>query len=305
MQNQAPKLVIMATGMGSRFGGLKQMEPVDKEGHSIIDFSMYDARRAGFRDLVFIIKREHDALFRERIGNRMERFFNVEYVYQELTDIPAGCTVPDGRVKPWGTGQAIACCRNVLHGPFAVINSDDFYGRTAFSEIYEFLRTNDDEHCYAMVGYRVRNTVTEFGSVARGVCEVQNGMLMGITERTKIYQRGDHAAYTEDGEHFVDLPGDTIVSMNIWGFTQPTVSEFWTRLGAFFEKEVPLDPLKREFYLPSVVNQQLEEGTARVRVLPCEEVWHGVTYREDLASVKEAICALKAAGVYEERLWPD
>ena len=305
MQNQAPKLVIMAAGMGSRFGGLKQMEPVDKEGHSIIDFSMYDARRAGFRDLVFIIKREHDALFRERIGNRMERFFNVEYVYQELTDIPAGCTVPDGRVKPWGTGQAIACCRNVLHGPFAVINSDDFYGRTAFSEIYEFLRTNDDEHCYAMVGYRVRNTVTEFGSVARGVCEVQNGMLMGITERTKIYQRGDHAAYTEDGEHFVDLPGDTIVSMNIWGFTQPTVSEFWTRLGAFFEKKVPLDPLKREFYLPSVVNQQLEEGTARVRVLPCEEVWHGVTYREDLASVKEAICALKAAGVYEERLWPD
>lgn len=305
MQNQAPKLVIMAAGMGSRFGGLKQMEPVDKEGHSIIDFSMYDARRAGFRDLVFIIKREHDALFRERIGNRMERFFNVEYVYQELTDIPAGCTVPDGRVKPWGTGQAIACCRNVLHGPFAVINSDDFYGRTAFSEIYEFLRTNDDEHCYAMVGYRVRNTVTEFGSVARGVCEVQNGMLMGITERTKIYQRGDHAAYTEDGEHFVDLPDDTIVSMNIWGFTQPTVSEFWTRLGAFFEKEVPLDPLKREFYLPSVVNQQLEEGTARVRVLPCEEVWHGVTYREDLASVKEAICALKAAGVYEERLWPD
>ena len=305
MQNQAPKLVIMAAGMGSRFGGLKQMEPVDREGHSIIDFSMYDARRAGFRDLVFIIKREHDALFRERIGNRMERFFNVEYVYQELTDIPAGCTVPDGRVKPWGTGQAIACCRNVLHGPFAVINSDDFYGRTAFSEIYEFLRTNDDEHCYAMVGYRVRNTVTEFGSVARGVCEVQNGMLMGITERTKIYQRGAHAAYTEDGEHFVDLPGDTIVSMNIWGFTQPTVSEFWTRLGAFFEKEVPLDPLKREFYLPSVVNQQLEEGTARVRVLPCEEVWHGVTYREDLASVKDAIRALKAAGVYEERLWPD
>ena len=305
MQNQAPKLVIMAAGMGSRFGGLKQMEPVDKEGHSIIDFSMYDARRAGFRDLVFIIKREHDALFRERIGNRMERFFNVEYVYQELTDIPAGCTVPDGRVKPWGTGQAIACCRNVLHGPFAVINSDDYYGRTAFQEIYDFLSDNDDPHRYAMVGYRVKNTVTKFGSVARGVCEVQNGMLMGITERTKIYQRGDHAAYTEDGEHFVDLPGDTIVSMNIWGFTQPTVSEFWTRLGAFFEKEVPLDPLKREFYLPSVVNQQLEEGTARVRVLPCEEVWHGVTYREDLASVKEAICALKAAGVYEERLWPD
>ena len=305
MQKQAPKLVIMAAGMGSRFGGLKQMEPVDAEGHSIIDFSMYDARRAGFRDLVFIIKREHETLFRERIGDCMERYFNVEYVYQELTDLPAGYTVPDGRVKPWGTGQAVACCRNVLHGPFAVINSDDFYGRTAFSEIYDFLSTNSDERCYAMVGYRVRNTVTEFGSVARGVCEVQNGMLVGITERTKIYQRGDHAAYTEDGEHFADLPGDTIVSMNLWGFTRPMVSELWTRLGTFFEKEVPLDPLKREFYLPSAVNGQLEEGTARVRVLPCEEVWHGVTYREDLSSVKEAIRALKAAGVYEERLWPD
>ena len=175
---------------------------------------------------------------------------------------------------------------------------DDVPNGVAINECVELTRKYEDAQVVSFV-----NGI--LGSVARGVCEVQNGMLMGITERTKIYQRGDHAAYTEDGEHFVDLPGDTIVSMNIWGFTQPTVSEFWTRLGAFFEKEVPLDPLKREFYLPSVVNQQLEEGTARVRVLPCEEVWHGVTYREDLASVKEAICALKAAGVYEERLWPD
>lgn len=301
-----PILVVMAAGMGSRYGGLKQIDPVGPSGEAILDYSLYDARRAGFKTVVFIIKHEIEQAFKEAVGARAVRAgFEVRYAYQQLEKLPEGFTVPEGRVKPWGTGQAVACCRNVLHGPFAVINSDDFYGRTAFSEIYEFLRTNDDEHCYAMVGYRVRNTVTEFGSVARGVCEVQNGMLMGITERTKIYQRGDHAAYTEDGEHFVDLPGDTIVSMNIWGFTQPTVSEFWTRLGAFFEKEVPLDPLKREFYLPSVVNQQLEEGTARVRVLPCEEVWHGVTYREDLASVKEAICALKAAGVYEERLWPD
>ena len=305
MYQDAPKLVIMAAGMGSRFGGLKQMEPVDDEGHSIIDFSMYDARRAGFRDLVFIIKREHEALFRERIGDRMERFFNVEYVYQELTDIPAGCEVPEGRIKPWGTGQAVACCRNVLHGPFAVINSDDFYGRTAFSEIYEFLRTNEDPHQYAMVGYRVRNTVTKFGSVARGVCEVRDGMLVDIVERTKIYQRGEHAVYTEDNETFIDLPGDTIVSMNIWGFTQPMVTELWQRLGTFFAEDVPQDPLKREVYFPVAVNAQLQAGTARVRVLPCEEVWHGVTYREDLASVKDAIRALKAAGVYEERLWPD
>ena len=303
MQNQAPKLVIMAAGMGSRFGGLKQMEPVDKEGHSIIDFSMYDARRAGFRDLVFIIKREHDALFRERIGNRMERFFNVEYVYQELTDIPAGCTVPDGRVKPWGTGQAIACCRNVLHGPFAVINSDDFYGRTAFSEIYEFLRTNDDEHCYAMVGYRVRNTVTEFGSVARGVCEIEAGMLTGVTERTKIFKKGTDAEYTEDGEHFFPLAGDTIVSMNLWGFSARVLDELWARMGAFLTEAMKTNPLKCEYFLPFVVNEQLADKSASVQVLPCEETWYGVTYREDLASVKEAVAKMKAEGIYTEELW--
>ena len=303
MQNQAPKLVIMAAGMGSRFGGLKQMEPVDKEGHSIIDFSMYDARRAGFRDLVFIIKREHDALFRERIGNRMERFFNVEYIYQELTDIPAGCTVPDGRVKPWGTGQAIACCRNVLHGPFAVINSDDFYGRTAFSEIYEFLRTNDDEHCYAMVGYRVRNTVTEFGSVARGVCEIEAGMLTGVTERTKIFKKGADAEYTEDGEHFFPLAGDTIVSMNLWGFSARVLDELWARMGAFLTEAMKTNPLKCEYFLPFVVNEQLADKPASVQVLPCEETWYGVTDREDLASVKEAVAKMKAEGIYTEELW--
>ena len=303
MQKQAPKLVIMAAGMGSRFGGLKQMEPVDREGHSIIDFSMYDARRAGFRDLVFIIKREHEALFRERIGTRMERFFHVEYVYQELTDIPAGYSVPDGRVKPWGTGQAVACCRNVLHGPFAVINSDDFYGRTAFSTIYEFLRTNDDEHCYAMVGYRVRNTVTEFGSVARGVCEVENGMLTSITERMQIYQRGDHAAYTEDGTQFVDLPGDTIVSMNLWGFTPSFLWEAEARFPAFLDQVLAEDPQKGEYFLPSVVTQLLEEKRARVKVLRSTDKWYGVTYREDKPQVVAAIAAMTQSGLYPERLW--
>ena len=303
MQKQAPKLVIMAAGMGSRFGGLKQMEPVDREGHSIIDFSMYDARRAGFRDLVFIIKREHEALFRERIGTRMERFFHVEYVYQELTDIPAGYSVPDGRVKPWGTGQAVACCRNVLHGPFAVVNSDDFYGRTAFSTIYEFLRTNDDEHCYAMVGYRVRNTVTEFGSVARGVCEIEDGMLTGVTERTKIFKKGADAEYTEDGEHFFPLAGDTIVSMNLWGFSTRVLDELWARMGAFLTEAMKTNPLKCEYFLPFVVNEQLADKSASVQVLPCEETWYGVTYREDLASVKEAVARMKAAGIYTEELW--
>ena len=305
MDRQKPTLVIMAAGMGSRFGGLKQIEPVDPEGHIIIDFSLFDAWRAGFRNVVFIITHEMEQEFRKRIGDRMERFFHVSYAYQELDRLPEGGSVPAERTKPWGTGHALACCRGVINGPFAVINADDFYGRTAFSEIYEFLRTNEDPHQYAMVGYRVRNTVTKFGSVARGVCEVRDGMLVDIVERTKIYQRGEHAVYTEDNETFIDLPGDTIVSMNIWGFTQPMVTELWQRLGTFFAEDVPQDPLKREFYLPVAVNAQLQAGTARVRVLPCEEVWYGVTYREDLASVKEAICALKAAGVYEERLWPD
>ena len=302
MQKQAPKLVIMAAGMGSRFGGLKQMEPVDREGHSIIDFSMYDARRAGFRDLVFIIKREHDALFRERIGSRMERFFNVEYVYQELTDLPAGYTVPDGRVKPWGTGQAVACCRNVLHGPFAVINSDDYYGRTAFSTIYEFLSTNDDAHCYAMVGYRVRNTVTEFGSVTRGVCEVQDGMLRSITERTKIYQRGDDAAYTEDGENYVPLSGDTQVSMNCWGFGASMLDELVRRFPAWLDENVPANPLKCEYFLPFVANSIIKEKLGTVRVLDCGETWYGITYREDMQSVVDAIKDMRRRGIYPEAL---
>ena len=300
-----PCLVIMAAGMGSRFGGPKQTTPVDEYGHFLLHYSLFDAYRAGFRKVVFVVKENTAEEFRESVGPAVAAAFDVRYAYQKLDTLPAGYTVPDGRTKPWGTAHAVLCAAPEIDGPFAVINSDDYYGIEAYRLLYDFLAVPRPERSYAMVGFRLRNTVTANGSVSRGVCTERDGMLESITERTHIEQRGADAAYTEDGEHFVDLPGDTIVSMNIWGFTQPTVSEFWTRLGAFFEKEVPLDPLKREFYLPSVVNQQLEEGTARVRVLPCEEVWHGVTYREDLASVKEAICALKAAGVYEERLWPD
>ena len=214
-----PTLVIMAAGMGSRFGGLKQMTPVDEEGHFIIDFSLYDAYQAGFRHVAFIIKREIEQTFRETIGARMEKWFHVDYVYQELDRLPEGFAVPEGRKKPWGTAHAVACCRGVVEGPFAVINSDDFYGRGAYEAIYRFLTENKAPHHYAMLGYQLRNTVTEFGSVARGVCHVQDGMLLDITERTKIFKRGQDAAYTEDGETFVPLSGDTQVSMNFWGFT--------------------------------------------------------------------------------------
>ena len=284
-----PTLVIMAAGMGSRFGGLKQIEPVDNQGHIIIDFSLFDAWRAGFRNLVFVIKPEMGEVFREIIGYRMEPYFNITYVYQTVDNLPSGYTVPEGREKPWGTGHAVLCCKDVVDGPFTVINADDFYGPTAFSAMYDFLANNRDDSQYAMVGYRVRNTVTKNGSVARGVCEVENNLLACVTERTKIFKNGNDAKVTEDGEIFVDLPGDTIVSMNFWGFTSKMLRELDNRFAAFLDNALVSNPLKGEYFLPSVVNDQLKAGVASVRVLPCEETWYGVTYREDLASVKEAI----------------
>ena len=298
-----PTLVIMAAGMGSRFGGLKQMTPVDEEGHFIIDFSLYDAYQAGFRRVAFIIKREIEQTFRETIGARMEKWFHVDYVYQELDRLPEGFAVPEGRRKPWGTAHAVACCRGVVEGPFAVINSDDFYGRGAYEAIYRFLTEHETPHHYAMLGYQLRNTVTEFGSVARGVCHVQDGMLLDITERTKIFKRGQDAAYTEDGETFVPLSGDTQVSMNFWGFTPEILDEIWAAFPAFLTENLPVNPEKCEFYLPTFVGSRLAEGKVRVRVLPCMETWHGVTYKEDLDSVKSAIGALKREGKYPARLW--
>lgn len=298
-----PTLVIMAAGMGSRFGGLKQMTPVDEEGHFIIDFSLYDAYQAGFRRVAFIIKREIEQTFRETIGARMEKWFHVDYVYQELDRLPEGFAVPEGRKKPWGTAHAVACCRGVVEGPFAVINSDDFYGRGAYEEIYRFLTEHETPHHYAMLGYQLRNTVTEFGSVARGVCHVQDGMLLDITERTKIFKRGQDAAYTEDGETFVPLSGDTQVSMNFWGFTPEILDEIWNAFPAFLAENLPVNPEKCEFYLPTFVGSRLAEKKVSVRVLPCMETWHGVTYKEDLDSVKAAIGQLKREGKYPARLW--
>lgn len=302
---EKPVLVIMAAGMGSRFGGMKQITPVDAQGHIIIDFSLFDAWRAGFRDLIFIVKPELEASFRETIGRRMEKYFNITYVHQTIDKLPAGYSVPEGREKPWGTGHAVLCCKDVINGPFTVINADDFYGPTAFSAIYHYLIHNKDQSQYAMVGYRVRNTVTENGSVARGVCEVENGLLTGVTERTKIFKNGIDAKFTEDDETFVDLPGDTIVSMNFWGFTTKMIEELDARFAAFLDNAIVTNPLKGEYFLPSVVNDQLQAGTATVRVLPCEETWYGVTYREDLDSVKEAIRRMKNEGIYDENLWDE
>lgn len=298
-----PTLVIMAAGMGSRFGGLKQITAVDEQGHAIIDFSMFDAYRAGFRKLVFIIKHEIADSFKAAVGSRMEKYFDVQYVYQQLDVLPEGYTVPEGREKPWGTGHAVMCCRGVVKGPFAVINADDFYGAGAYKVMYDFLSTPHEPGEYAMVGYKLRNTVTENGSVARGVCDVENGYLADITERTHIEKRGNDAAYTDDGETFVPLSGDATVSMNFWGFSTMMLDELYARFPAFLDKNVPENPLKCEYFLPFVANEQLAEKKAVVHVLECGETWYGMTYRADLDSVRNAICDMKARGIYPETLW--
>ncbi len=299
-----PVLVIMAAGMGSRFGGAKQITPVDEQGHILIDFSLFDAYRAGFRELVFIIKEESREAFEESIGKRMEKYFRVRYVYQDIARLPEGFTVPEGRVKPWGTGHAVACCQGVVDGPFAVINADDYYGPSAFAAVYDFLKNNKEESQYAMVGYRVGNTLTENGSVSRGVCRVENGKLVDVTERTYIVPQGDGAAYSEDGgETFTALDKNALVSMNLWGFTGAFLDQIWARFPAFLQENVAKNPLKCEYYLPFVVNEQLKDGTAQVQMLPCEEKWYGVTYREDLARVQAAVAEMKEKGLYKKEIW--
>ena len=293
-----PILVVMAAGMGSRYGGLKQIDPVGKNGEIIMDFSVFDAVQAGFSKVVFIIKEQLFEDFKEVIGDRVSKYVQVEYVFQKLDDLPEGFTVPEGPEKPWGTGHAVLCARGVIDGPFAVINSDDFYGRGAFTAIGGFLTGQHADNAYAMVGYRLHNAMTEHGSVARGVCELRDGYLTGITERTHIEKRGDDAAFTEDGEHFIPLSGNTTVSMNFWGFTPRILDELAAEFPRFLQESVSVNPLKAEFYLPTVANNQLAANRATVRVLHTDESWHGVTYREDLASVQESVAAMHAAGIY-------
>ncbi len=302
-----PVLVIMAAGMGSRYGGLKQIDPVDPQGHIIMDFSLYDAKKAGFEKVVFIIKKENEADFRERIGDRISRIMDVSYVFQDLNNIPEGYQVPEGRVKPWGTGHAVLSCLGCVDAPFAVINADDYYGSHAFQVIYDFLTTHqdDEKYHYTMVGYILENTLTENGHVARGVCETdENGYLLGIHERTHIERRGDITAYTEDdGATWVEIPEGSTVSMNMWGFTESMLGELKDRFGEFLADALKNNPLKGEYFLPSVVGELLEEGKADVKVLKSTDKWYGVTYKEDKPVVEAAIRKLKADGLYPENLW--
>lgn len=301
-----PTLVIMAAGMGSRYGGLKQIDPVDKEGNKIIDFSIYDAVRAGFKKVIFIIKKENEQDFRSCIGDVVKNHIDVEYVYQELNDIPQGFSVPEGRVKPWGTAHAVLCCRDVIDGPFTVINADDFYGKEAFDKIYKYLttHTDDEKYRFAMVGYALKNTLTENGSVSRGVCtKDENGYLSDIVERTKIIKTDNGAAYTEDDLTYVDISGDTPVSMNFWGFSESFMGELNSAFTEFMKNGVDKNPMNAECYLPFVVDELIKNGKATVEVLSSSDKWFGVTYKEDKPFVQASVQALKDQGIYPEKLW--
>ncbi len=308
--NKKPVLVVMAAGMGSRYGGLKQIDPVGNHGQLIIDYSIYDALRAGFETVVFVIKHEIEDAFKEAIGSRMEKVINVRYAYQELTDLPEGYSVPEGRSKPWGTCHAILAARHVVDGPFAVVNADDYYGPEAFKTIYDYLSTHEDAPgCmeFSMVGYLLGNTVTEHGHVARGVCtEDEDNFLVNVTERTRIEKEGADARFTEDdGATWTALPGDTIVSMNLWGLSAGFMPEAYERFSAFLDKALAENPLKGEYFLPSVISQLIDEGRARAKVLRSPDKWYGVTYQADKPVVVAAIAEKTAAGVYPDDLWEE
>ena len=297
-------LVIMAAGLGSRYGGLKQVDPVGPNGEIIIDYSIYDALRSGFNKIVFVIKKENEEVFRQSIGDKIQRFVEVEYIYQSLEDVPEGCELPCDRVKPWGTAHAIYACRDIIKNPFAVINADDYYGYSTFNAVYNHLSTVDAYSTdYAMVGFNLGNTLTENGYVSRGVCTLDDkGYLESVKERTKICNFSDGIKYSEDDKNWHILSDNTTVSMNIWGFTPGIFPSLERELEKFF-KDIHSNPLKAECYLPNAVNNIINDGAGRVRVLESKEKWYGVTYKEDKPIVEGAIRDFINKGIYPEKLW--
>lgn len=303
-----PILVIMAAGMGSRYGGLKQIDPIDDQGHIIMDYSIYDAKQAGFDQVIFVIRKEHEQIFREAIGDRIAKTMKVHYAFQSLDDLPEGFSVPEGRTRPWGTGHAVLAARKYIHGPFAVINADDYYGSEAFRLIYKALEEGEKKagegkaEDYTMAGYLLKNTLTDNGSVARGVCTIEGDTLTSITERTKIIRKGKDAAFTEDdGKTWTEISGDSVVSMNLWGFPGSFMKHLKEEFPHFLERTMKENPMKGEFFLPFVVNDLMDAGSARVKVLTTPDVWHGVTYQQDKKDVVAAMKALREAGKYPEK----
>ena len=301
-----PVLVVMAAGMGSRYGGLKQIEPVSEQGEIIIDFSLYDAMMAGFEDVVFIIKKEIEDDVRARIDGGAGKHLNITYVFQDINDLPPGYSVPEGREKPWGTCHAVLAAKDVLSDNFAVINGDDYYGPQAFRLIYEELLTAKDSektYDYSMVGYKLANTLTEHGHVARGVCETdEEGSLIGVDERLKIMWREGKIEYEED-DKWHEVPSDSLVSMNMWGFTPSLMKEIEDGFPIFLKEALTNNPLKGEYLLPRKVDELIKTGKAAVKIIPTEERWFGITYKEDKEQVKASVKAMKDRGLYPETLW--
>ena len=300
-------LVIMAAGMGSRYGGLKQLDPITEYGEFIIDFSIYDALRAGFDKVVFIIKRENYDAFKETVGNRIDGNIKVEYAFQDIDALPEGITVPEGRVKPWGTAHAVLCAADKIDGNFAVIKADDFYGYDAFKKIYDFYQSEESRACgkahFAMSGYVLKNTLTENGHVSRGICSCdENEKLTSIIERTKIMRLEDgRVAYGDDGE-WVELDEESVASMNCWGFTPAILEHIKEGMTGFFNSP-KFDPLKSEYYLPSAVTEMMNAGTCDVKLLRTSAKWYGVTYHEDKEYVVSQIKKMIDDGLYPNGLW--
>ena len=297
-----PILVIMAAGMGSRYGGMKQVDPVGPDGEAILDYSLFDAYRAGFRRVIFLIRPEMEADFKAHMEPRVQGRMEAVYAFQDISMLPEGFTAPEGRTKPWGTGHAVLCCKDYIDAPFSAINADDYYGVQAFRKAYEFLSSNCDEQEYMMVAYQLRNTLTETGYVSRGVCSADaDGCLKTIVETTHIISTVDGPLYTSDSETYHRLAPETPVSMNMWGFMPSLLPALERDFKAFLAEKG--QELKAEFYLPFAVNDMIHRGEARVRILTTPDRWHGVTYREDKPAVQQAICELISAGVYPEHMY--
>ena len=301
-----PVLVVMAAGMGSRYGGLKQIDPVGPNGEVIIDYSIFDGIEAGFEKVIFIIKEELLDDFKTTVGMRVASHIQVEYVFQKLDDIPKPFQIPEGRIKPWGTCHAIWSCRDVIDGPFAVINADDYYGKEAFKKVFDFLSesSNEEMNLHCMVGYKIENTLTENGHVARGVCETSDdNYLLKIVERLKIQWMDSKIKFTEDGENWEEVKEGTTVSMNLCGFKPSIIGEIDKGFRLFLEELSEKDPLKSEYFLPAVVEELLQANKARFKVLQSKDKWFGVTYKEDKPLVVKAIREMIEKKIYPSNLF--
>ena len=299
-----PALLILAAGIGSRYGGIKQLDHIGPNGETLLDYSIYDAIRAGFSKIVFIIKEDLEKDFREVFIDRLSKFIEVDYVFQEIRMVPDGIRIPEARKKPWGTGHAVLLAGDRLSGPFAVINADDFYGRKAYEVLADYYRgwSPIRENDYCMAGYHVDKTLSEFGSVSRGICKVnRKGELVDVVERTSISGTSAGIVYREGNEPPVTIPADSVVSMNFWGFTPSFFTYLTEGFGSFIR--VNHESLKAEFYIPTMVNQLIKSKRVNVKVLSCDEQWFGMTYKEDREFVAESIRSLIQKGVYPQKLW--